>query len=167
MLEPARRFGSVLPWRGSRAGGQAVLVGLMVVAFVIVAIVRSTPPGEDPGTRHGGGASGPDGSPAAVTLPVVGLPSVPATAAPSTTLSSPATSSPTRSPASPTPKPSAATPRPGSSVAPTGAGQYTVRSGDTLSGIAVRFGTTVKVLKQLNNIDNVQLIRVGQVLIVP
>ncbi len=41
---------------------------------------------------------------------------------------------------------------------------YTVVRGDTLSGIAGRFGTTVDRLVSLNGIQNKNLIRVGQVL---
>lgn len=41
---------------------------------------------------------------------------------------------------------------------------YTVKKGDTLSGIAKQYGTTVNALAQLNNIKNVNLIYVGQVL---
>jgi LysM repeat protein len=41
---------------------------------------------------------------------------------------------------------------------------YTVVWGDTLSGIAKRYGTTVSYLASLNNIKNVNLIYVGQVL---
>lgn len=39
---------------------------------------------------------------------------------------------------------------------------YTVKTGDTLSEIANRFGTTVKELAALNNIKNVNVISVGQ-----
>lgn len=39
---------------------------------------------------------------------------------------------------------------------------YTVVKGDTLSEIAVRYGTTVSALAELNDIDNVDLIYVGQ-----
>ena len=39
---------------------------------------------------------------------------------------------------------------------------YTVKKGDTLSGIAKKYGTTVNALAQLNNIKNVNLIYVGQ-----
>ena len=41
---------------------------------------------------------------------------------------------------------------------------HTVVRGDTLSGIAVKYGTTVSYLAKLNNIRNVNLIYVGQVL---
>ncbi|MCQ2969358.1 MAG: LysM peptidoglycan-binding domain-containing protein [Clostridium sp.] len=41
---------------------------------------------------------------------------------------------------------------------------YTVQSGDTLSSIATKFGTTVANLVSLNNISNPNLIYVGQVL---
>lgn len=44
------------------------------------------------------------------------------------------------------------------------AGTYTVVSGDTLSGIAARYGTTVAALAAANGIANPNLIRVGQVL---
>ena len=50
----------------------------------------------------------------------------------------------------------------GGSTAP---GQsYTVRSGDTLSGIAARYGTTYTRLAQINGISNPDLIYLGQVL---
>jgi len=41
---------------------------------------------------------------------------------------------------------------------------YTVRAGDTLSGIAARYGTTWQKLQRINGIRNPNLIRVGQVL---
>lgn len=44
------------------------------------------------------------------------------------------------------------------------AGTYTVKSGDTLSGIAQQFNTSYGQLAQLNHITNPNLIRVGQVL---
>lgn len=43
-------------------------------------------------------------------------------------------------------------------------GTYTVQAGDTLSGIAARYGTTVQTLASLNGITNPNVIRVGQVL---
>ena len=44
---------------------------------------------------------------------------------------------------------------------------YIVRPGDTLSEIAVRHGTTVQALVQANNLQNANLIRVGQLLQIP
>ncbi|HSW41926.1 MAG TPA: LysM domain-containing protein [Patescibacteria group bacterium] len=76
----------------------------------------------------------------------------------------PATPAPTPRPA-PTATP---TPRPAPTAAPTPRpATYTVRSGDTLSAIAARFGTTVAEVAALNNIANPSLIRVGQVLQLP
>ncbi|MGE7219347.1 LysM peptidoglycan-binding domain-containing protein, partial [Priestia koreensis] len=41
---------------------------------------------------------------------------------------------------------------------------YTVKSGDTLSGIAVKFNVTVAQLQSWNNISNADTIKIGQVL---
>lgn len=49
-------------------------------------------------------------------------------------------------------------PKPSSSLS------YTVRSGDTLSSIASKYGTTWQNLQKLNGIANANLIKVGQVL---
>lgn len=71
------------------------------------------------------------------------------------------TPTPTRTPtptASPTPTPTSPTTSTATS--------YTVKSGDTLSGIAQRFGTTAKRLRNLNNLTS-DLIRIGQVLKLP
>ncbi|HSS35973.1 MAG TPA: LysM peptidoglycan-binding domain-containing protein, partial [Patescibacteria group bacterium] len=81
-----------------------------------------------------------------------------------------ASPTPTRPPAaSPTVAPSASpkptkTPKP--SKAPTASKTYTVKPGDTLSSIAIRFGTTVKALQALNGIKDT-LIKPGQVLKIP
>jgi LysM repeat protein len=47
---------------------------------------------------------------------------------------------------------------------PVASGTYTVKSGDTLSGIASRYGTTVAKLVAANGISNPDLIHPGQVL---
>ncbi|MBR0350535.1 MAG: LysM peptidoglycan-binding domain-containing protein [Clostridia bacterium] len=44
---------------------------------------------------------------------------------------------------------------------------YVVKSGDTLSQIALRYGTTVAVIAEINNIPNVNLIYPGQVFRIP
>ena len=44
---------------------------------------------------------------------------------------------------------------------------YTVVGGDTLSGIASRYGTTYQELARINNIDNPNLIYAGQVIKIP
>lgn len=59
------------------------------------------------------------------------------------------------------------TPTPPTTPPPTSTTTYTVRSGDTLYAIALRYGTTVQQLVSLNNISNPNLIRVGQVLRLP
>jgi LysM repeat protein len=51
------------------------------------------------------------------------------------------------------------------SAAPSASGTtYTVVAGDSLSGIASRFGTTTRNLMALNGITNANLIRIGQVI---
>jgi LysM repeat protein len=50
---------------------------------------------------------------------------------------------------------------------PPGCPAYFVKSGDTLSKIAAKFGTTVQTLVALNNIKNANLIYVGQKILLP
>ncbi|MBS4175420.1 GH25 family lysozyme [Bacillus sp. FJAT-49736] len=45
--------------------------------------------------------------------------------------------------------------------------KYTIKKGDTLSGVAKRFHTTVSTLKSVNKIKNVNFIRSGQKIIIP
>ena len=63
---------------------------------------------------------------------------------------------------SPLPKPAKPPTRP----VPAG-GTYVVRSGDTLSGIAARFGTSWQVLARINHLVNPNFITVGQRLTLP
>lgn len=50
---------------------------------------------------------------------------------------------------------------------PSTTASYTVKAGDTLGKIAAKYGTTVAALAELNQIRNVNLIRVGQVIYLP
>ncbi|HTI32771.1 MAG TPA: LysM peptidoglycan-binding domain-containing protein [Miltoncostaea sp.] len=52
-------------------------------------------------------------------------------------------------------------------VSSSSGGSYTVRSGDTLAGIASRFGTSADALATLNGIANPNVLSVGRVLRVP
>jgi LysM repeat protein len=109
---------------------------------------------------------------------------LPATGAVATPSPSPApvvaASTPTPEPTvpPPTPTPALPSPTPALTLPPTGTPPptanpkptfrtYTVRSGDTLSGIAARFHTTVSAIAQLNNISDPSKLRVGQVLRIP
>lgn len=58
------------------------------------------------------------------------------------------------------------TPKPQPSPRPTET-TYVVKAGDTLSGIASRYGTTYQELARINNIANPNLIHVGQVIKIP
>lgn len=81
------------------------------------------------------------------------------------------TPTPTSHPAptpTPTPVPTLSRP-PTASVSPTqqATRSYRAKSGDTLSGIAAAFGTTVATLERLNGITDPRSLRIGQVLIIP
>lgn len=132
-----------------RALTQIGLVALMAVALGAVVIARlpatgSPVAGTSPSPSAALAASSPAPSP-------VASPS----SAPSATLRPTATPSPSRSLA------------PSPAASPSPSATYRVKFGDTLSGIAARFGTTVKVLAELNGIADPSLIRVGQVLVLP
>jgi LysM repeat protein len=77
---------------------------------------------------------------------------------------------PVRSPTVATPRATmvaAATPTSTATPTPPSLQTYTVKPGETLSEIAVRFGVTVEALAEANDIANPALIRAGQVLIIP
>lgn len=58
-------------------------------------------------------------------------------------------------------------PSPPTEPPPSSSGTYVIQPGDTLSGIALRFNTTVVALAQANNIINPNYIFAGQVLTIP
>ncbi len=128
-----------------RLGGRILAVVVVVAAVGAFLLAR-------------GPFAGPGASPAPSASAAAGL----ATATPATT--------PTATPAA-TPTPSAtpaATPKRTPKPTPTPVARtYRVQAGDTLSGIAAKFGTTSKVLAELNGIANPSLIRAGQILKLP
>jgi LysM repeat protein len=127
-----------------------------------------------------GGASQSAGV-AGVSTPALSTPAATVSAPPSTggSATPPATSpGPGRSPAPPTPAGSGgASPGSSGSGAPFASGigpgpsvsarAYVVARGDTLAGIATRFGVTLQALAQANGIANPNLIYVGQQLAIP
>jgi LysM repeat protein len=95
-------------------------------------------------------APGPTPLPTTAPPPPTTLPTtftLPPTGSPEPTLA------PTSPPPTPKPKPTYRT--------------YVVRAGDTLSGIASRFHTTVSAIANLNHISDPSKLRVGQVLLIP
>ncbi len=138
------RIGVALPAAArDRPAGQLALGALMVMAFAAIAVARLSGVG-DGGLVAGVGSPSPRATLAAA-LPTP-TPSPVSTPAPSVTASPDLTPAP--SPTQP-------------------ARTYKVKRGETLSGIAARFGTTVRVLIDLNDIENPSRIPVGAVLELP
>jgi LysM repeat protein len=161
------RFDLRIPaWRADRASGQAILVGVLGLTFVAILLAR--PSGD-------AGAIGPLGSDVASTAGTrAGVPTDAAAASPSDGPASTAapersdrpaaTEAPSRASA---PPPSTTPSSPASSATVTSGATYRVKSGDTLSAIAARFGTTTRVLVRLNGIADPSKLKVGQILKLP
>jgi LysM repeat protein len=133
-----------------RSTGQAVLIALMALAFAAIVLAKLT---------SGNSAAANDGSPFPV---VVGAP---ASASPQSSGDPVASAAPdpTAVPASGGTDASAA---PDPSAAPA-TRSYKVKSGDTLVGIAAKFGTTPKAISNLNGISDPSSLKIGQVLKIP
>jgi LysM repeat protein len=141
-----------LPRVSDRRGlGQTALALIMVAAVVAVLVARL-------GSQSG--VVGPSVSPSPLAGSFAAVSPTP-TASPLPT--------PTVAPTpSPTPRATpSARPRPTPSPVAGSGKTYTVKAGDTLSSIAARFGTTVKILSKLNGITDPSLIKPGQVLKLP
>lgn len=152
------RFGPVGPRRraGAARGVRSGVVVLALAALAVLALGGAIVLGR-----------------ALVTGPFAGLiGSVPSTPTPAPTATPTILASPTPSPeptASPTPAPTA-TPTPAPTAKPTAAPTrtYTVKGGDTLIGIAKKFGVTVASIRELNpSVRDTNLIHIGQVLKIP
>jgi LysM domain-containing protein len=132
--------------RADRTTVQAILVALLVIAFAAIVLAR---------VASGGIPAG------AVESPSARIASQPAGAA-SAAPSHPSTS------ADPTAGASGAGAGASGNPGASGATQtYKVKSGDTLVGIAAKFGTTTKAIADLNGITNPASLKTGQVLKIP
>ena len=132
--------------RADRTTVQAVLVALLVIAFAAIVLARAA---------SGGVPAGP------VESPPAGIASQPAGAA---------SAAPSRPSDSADPTAGASGAGAGASGSPDASGAtqtYKVKSGDTLVGIAAKFGTTTKAIADLNGITNPASLKTGQVLRIP
>lgn len=128
----------------------------IVLAVALVAVALSGLGRDDPRT----------GAVASSTPTLVPAPTRSPRPTPVPTPQASATREPTGTPA-PTPTPTVApTPVSTATPAPTARTSYRVKSGDTLYGIAISFGTTVAAIMQLNGLTSTTL-HVGQVLLIP
>ena len=150
-----------------RVPGQPILVGLLGLAFVAILLAR--PSGDGAGA---GAVAGIQATPRATAAVQTDQPAAGETVVPVESAGAPAvTDAPTvtaaPSVASSAPSASAAQ-SPGGSTQPAASGAtYKVRKGDTLSGIAGRFGTTSQVLIRLNGITDPSKLKIGQVIKLP
>ena len=149
-----------------RGTGQALLIGLMVVAFIVLIVARVNPPvsGDPPASLDvGPTGSGAPGVSAASDVPASPTPALTPTPEPSASDAPAGSGGASAPPASGAPSggPSGA---PSSSPAGT---TYRVRAGDTLSGIAARYGITTRALRAANGIPPGGVIHPGQVLVIP
>jgi LysM repeat protein len=144
ILEQPRLLSPGVSWPLDRGLSQVAVVGLMVVALVVVLVARFSGPGAASGSP----------SPAA---------SVALAASPSPTHRRTPSPAPSASGALPSQSPGAG---PSKSPPPAARTTYTVKSGDTLLGIATKFGTTVAKVKKLNHLSG-NTIHVGQKLKIP
>ena len=134
----------------------------MIVALGLVAMVRlggDNPAGLGPEATRRPSLAAPGSSAATVIVGQTALPG-----------GSPGSSGGTEKSAAPAVAPSGGSASSAGPIAPSGTIRpktYRVKAGDTLSGIAGRFGTTVGILQQLNNITDPKTLRVGQVLKLP
>jgi LysM repeat protein len=135
--------------RSERLSGQAIVVILLALAFAAILAARLTAGGA-PAIVDGASSPTPAISAGASGHPASSVPS--GSAAPSAG----STSSPVASGAAGSAQPSAV-----------GSRTYKVKSGDTLVGIAAKFGTTPKAISKLNGITNPSALKVGQILQIP
>jgi LysM repeat protein len=177
--EPVVAFGTLnLPTRALQVG----LAGLLVLVLAVVVLGTG-------GNREPTAAAGATASPRASTAVAASNTSrrtpsptasviitvVDDTTAPDATATVPGRTTPPTASPEPTSTSGGSTPGTTASTTPGGTPRgsvasgrtYKVKKGDTLSAIAARFGTTVKVLQELNDIKDPRLLKVGQILKLP
>jgi hypothetical protein len=139
--------------RGGRMSGQGILVVLLGVAFAAIILARLT------------GGGGPAALDSASPTPQVsaGLsasPSLPGATTPPSGSAGPSGGS--------SASPGAASAAPGSALpSASPVRTYKIKAGDTLIGIAAKFGTTPKAIATLNGLTNPSALKIGQVLLIP
>lgn len=154
VLDHGRLAISVPILSSDRSTGQAVLIVLMALAFAAIVLAKLT--GGSPAAARDGspfpGVAGPSvaASPGASNDPAATTPTDP-------TASIPATGG-TEASGEPTASDSTTAPATRS---------YKVKAGDTLIGIAAKFGTTPKAITKLNGISDPSSLKIGQVLKIP
>jgi LysM repeat protein len=132
-------------WRAMAGPG-----GALIVVLAALAVLAARLPGAAPAAA---------GASPSATTSMVASASPAQTATPVASVQASPTASPPPSAAvtaAPTATPTAAAGR-----------TYRVKSGDTLSAIAARYGVTVAELQQLNNIKDPRFLQIGQVLKIP
>jgi LysM repeat protein len=159
ILDHGRLDLRLLAFRPDRVSGQGILVGLLGLAFVAVLVARPQSDGRATGEVSGISASAVPTPAASTGASPTSVPAVHASPAPVITA---------RPVASPAPSVEAVVPSAAASATPKSPGTtYKVKSGDTLTAIARRNGTTVKVLMSLNGITDPSKLKIGQVLQLP
>ena len=162
ILDRGRVGISIPTLRTDRTTGQTILIAALGIAFAAIVIAKLSGAGEP---AHPGAAD--------TTASPFATATASAFATPSPTLAPTSSATPV---ASVVPSPSAPAPSDGVAVtagpsvapsAPAATRTYKVQSGDTLSGIANRFGTTTKALIALNGLTDPSHLKVGQVLRIP
>ncbi len=135
--------------RSERLSGEVIVVVLLALAFAAILAARLT---------AGGAPAVVDGASSPTPAISIGASGHPASSVPSGSAvpSAGSASSPVASGAAASAQPSAV-----------GTRTYKVKSGDTLVGIAAKFGTTPKAISKLNGITNPSALKVGQILQIP
>jgi LysM repeat protein len=154
VLDHGRIAITIPAFRSERSVAQAALIVLMVLAFALIVFAKlsgGSSPARLADASASPGASALASSPAGSARPSSGA-SVAPSAAPSGSAAGSGDPGASASPGA-TVKPATRT--------------YKVKSGDTLIGIAAKFGTTPKAIAKLNGITNTANLKIGQILKIP